>query len=335
MPRLLIAASGTGGHIFPALALAEALPNSWSVTWLGATNRMESKLIPEDFKLVKLKVGGLQGNWFRKIIELLQLLLSVRTVRKIIIKEETDIIFTTGGYIAAPTILGAFLCGIPVILHESNAIPGRVTRLLGRLCRVVAIGIPTAKSFLAGCNPIVTGTPVRPEFLIPHCLPNWVPSGKGPIVVVMGGSQGAIGLNRMVRKLFPSLLSNGCRIIHLTGNNDKETYQFNHPNLIEKPFSHEVPGLLQNADLAISRAGASSLCELAICGTPAILVPFPYAADQHQEANANFAASHGAAVIVHQHQPEERALNDCVWHLLKPRINHSEGKLVELLLKVR
>ncbi len=357
MPRLLIAASGTGGHIFPALSVAEALPNHWSVTWLGVANRLESKLIPKHFQLIRLKVGGLQGNWLRKIIRLIELVISIRTVRQIIVDQRIDIIFTTGGYIAAPAILGGSLCGIPVVLHDSNAIPGRVTRLLGRFCRVVAIGIPTAKHFLSHCKPIFTGTPVRAEFLTPQALPHWVPPGKGPIIVVMGGSQGAIGLNRMVRRIFPLLLSNGCRVIHLTGNNDEEACQFAHPNLIEKPFANEIPGLLQNADLAISRAGAGSLSELAICGTPAILIPFPDAADQHQEANARFAAAHGAAVIVHQHNPEDRTLNNCVWRLIKPRINkleinmdpllemkecmknlsvnNPEGQLIELLLMVR
>ena len=141
------------------------------------------------------------------------------------------------GYIAAPAILAARWCGIPVVLHESNAIPGRVTRLLGRLCSAVAIGLPAAAPRIPGSKPIVTGTPVRAAFLTPQPLPAWVPRGDGPLLVVMGGSQGAVGLNRMVRAILPKLLNQGCRVVHLTGGNDPEINQMEHPNLAERRFS--------------------------------------------------------------------------------------------------
>ena len=157
--------------------------------------------------------------------------------------------------------------------------------------------------------------------MAPQPLPGWVPSGEGPLVVVMGGSQGAVGLNRMVRAAVPALLEQGCRVVHLTGDNDPDTEQLQHPQLVERRFSDEIPGLLQHADLAISRAGAGSISELAVCGTPAVLVPFPQAADQHQEANAACAASLGAAVIVHQHVPEHGALKAVLMHLLGPRLS--------------
>jgi len=136
----------------------------------------------------------------------------------------------------------------------------------------------------------------------------------------MGGSQGALGLNRMVRVLLPELLSSGCRVVHLTGSNDPDVNSIEHAALVERPFSDDIPGLLQHADLAISRAGAGSLSELAVCGTPSVLVPFPQAADQHQDANAACAAALGAAVIVHQHDPSHHALRDTLWRLLGPRI---------------
>ena len=161
----------------------------------------------------------------------------------------------------------------------------------------------------------MTGTPVRQEFLRPAPCPDWVPAGSGPLLLVIGGSQGAVGLNRMVRAVVPELLEQGCRIVHLTGRNDPEVGQFHHPNLVERPFSDEIAGLLQHADLAVSRAGAGSLSELAICRTPSILVPFPQAADGHQEANAACAARTGGAVIVHQHAPDGTALRDTIVRL--------------------
>jgi UDP-N-acetylglucosamine--N-acetylmuramyl-(pentapeptide) pyrophosphoryl-undecaprenol N-acetylglucosamine transferase len=238
----------------------------------------------------------------------------------VIRRNAIDVVFTTGGYIAAPAILAARWCGIPVVLHESNAIPGRVTRLLGRFCSVVAIGLPAAAKRIPGSQPVLTGTPVRSSFLIPQPLPSWVPAGEGPLLVVMGGSQGAVGLNRMVRSAVPALLEQGCRVVHLTGDNDPDTGLLLHPRLVEHRFSDEIPGLLQHADLAISRAGAGSISELAVCGTPAVLVPFPQAADQHQEANAACAASHGAAVIVHQHEPDQPMLLSTMQRLLAVRL---------------
>ncbi|WP_114993844.1 glycosyltransferase [Synechococcus sp. UW179A] len=331
MPRLLIAASGTGGHLFPALSVAEALPPDWGVRWLGVPDRLETTLVPEQYNLVTVKAGGLQGRGLRKLIQLLRLLGASQDVHRLIRRQQIDAVFTTGGYIAAPAILAARWCGVPVVLHESNAIPGRVTRLLGRFCTHVAVGLDAAASRIPGCLAVVTGTPVRDAFLQPQLLPNWVPKGEGPLLVVMGGSQGALGLNRMVRVLLPELLSHGCRVVHLTGSNDPDVNSIEHAALVERPFSDDIAGLLQHADLAISRAGAGSLSELAVCETPSVLVPFPQAADQHQDANAACAAALGAAVIVHQHDPNHPALRDMLWRLLGPRLQGNGSSETSLL----
>ena len=320
MPRLLIAASGTGGHLFPALAVANAMPESWQVQWLGVPDRLERQLVPKRYPLHTVRCGGLQGKGWRQLLNLLQLLQAIKAVRRLIRREGITAVFSTGGYIAAPAILAARWCGVPVVLHESNAIPGKVTRLLGRYCTRLALGLPQAAQRLRGCRPVVTGTPVRQEFLSPADLPAWVPAGPGPLLVVMGGSQGAVGLNRMVRPILEVLVTHGVRVVHLTGSNDPEAGQSPLTGVAERPFSDEIPGLLHHADLAISRSGAGSLSELAVCGTPAILVPYPAAADQHQEANAAAAAALGAAVIVHQHSPEAPGLERTLWRLLGPRL---------------
>ena len=327
MTRLLIAASGTGGHLFPAIAVAEALPEGWQVRWLGVPDRLETQLVPESIPLTTVRAGGLQGRGLNKLIQLIRLIGAIGTVRRLIRRERIEVVFTTGGYIAAPAIVAARWCGVPAVLHEANAIPGRVTRLMGRFCRAVAVGLPVASDRIPGHRPLLTGMPVRTAFLENQPLPDWVPISDGPLLVVIGGSQGAVGLNRMVRAVVPELLEQGCRIVHLTGRNDPEVGQLQHPNLVELPFSDEIPGLLQHADLAVSRAGAGSLSELAICRTPSILVPFPQAADGHQEANAACAARTGGAVIVHQHAPEATALRDTILRLL--------GTDAELLQEMR
>jgi len=320
MPRLLIAASGTGGHIYPALSFADSLPNSWEIEWLGVPNRLEIDLVPKKYNLIKLKVGGLQGNIFRKMFDLYKLLFASIRVSFLLRQKKINVVFTTGGYISAPSILGAKLMGIPVVLHESNAIPGKVTRLLGRFCNHVALGIPSASEYLPMCRTSFTGTPVRSEFFLDQSLPSWVPIGDGLLIVVMGGSQGAIKMNEMVRNILPWLLDKGCRVIHLTGKNDSFYKKLDkvdaHSNLIVRQFSNEISALLQHADLAISRAGSGAICELMVTKTPSILIPFPASADQHQELNAAYMARYGGAVIVNQHDPEKDILKNTISNLI-------------------
>tara|TARA_Y100001968_G_scaffold154331_1_gene140975 strand:+ start:149 stop:1222 length:1074 start_codon:yes stop_codon:yes gene_type:complete len=323
MPRILIAASGTGGHIFPALAVAESLPMNWEIDWLGVPERLENKILPKDYDLTTLPLGGLQGNFFKKIVQIFRLLLAVKSVIALIKGRGIQIVFTTGGYIAAPAILAAKYCGIKVILHESNVLPGRVTRYIGRFCDVVAIGFPSSLQYLSQCKTILTGTPIRKPFEISQPLPSWIPSGNGPLIVVIGGSQGAVGLNQMVRAVYSFLLGNGCRVVHLTGEKDFMSTSMRHPNLIVKGFTDDMPGLLQHSDLAISRAGSGTISELSISSTPAILVPYPFASDDHQSFNALYAAENGAAVIIHQGANQENTLIQALSRLLNKRLSEN------------
>ncbi len=321
MPRLLIAASGTGGHIFPALAIAEALSKSWEINWLGVPDRLEVQLVPKKYELTTIALQGFSKGGLRKLIQLLRVISATYLVIRLIQRKRIQIVFTTGGYISAPAILAAKLCRKKVMLHESNAYPGKVTRLLGRFCDVVALGLPTAVEYLPNCQSVVTGTPVRKSFLISHDLPSWVPIGKGPLIVVIGGSQGAIGLNQMVRNTLPYLLENGCRVVHIIGKNEIQATP--NQNLVEKTFTDEIPSLLQHADLVISRAGAGTLSELAVSSSPAILVPYPYATDAHQDLNAAYAAQFGGALIVHQHPPDMKGLTNALNRVLSERLTSS------------
>ena len=318
MARLLIAASGTGGHLFPALAVAEMLPH-WDIHWLGTRERLDGRLVPKHYPLHWVAMGGLQGGWRERLLRLIQLPMAVWTVRWLLRRQRMTVVFTTGGYIAAPAILAARLAGLPVLLHESNAVAGRVTRLLGGCCSGVALGWNSTRLSRPPKRTWTTGTPVRSAFYRPAPLPEWAPRGSGPLLVAMGGSQGARGLNRMVRQQARPWLEAGCRLVHLCGRDDPETGSLRHPAYVERPFTDEMAGLLQHGDLAISRAGAGSISELAASRCPAVLVPYPHAADQHQEANAGAAAAWGAAVIVHEN-PDGAPLGRAVRRLLGPRL---------------
>nr|AUG32342.1 Undecaprenyl-PP-MurNAc-pentapeptide-UDPGlcNAc GlcNAc transferase [Paulinella longichromatophora] len=330
MVNVLVAASGTGGHIFPALATIKKMPKIWNYYWLGVPKRLEHTIIPEDYPLYTLNIEGLQGHVLIRIWRFLKLLRSCIFVYFFLHRKSIDIVFTTGGYIAAPTILAAYWYGIPVILHESNAVPGKVTRVLGWACTKIAVGLKESAQF-PQIVALLTGTPVRNSFSILQAIPQWIPVGSQLILVIIGGSQGAVGLNNMIRLILPRFLKVGCRIIHITGKSDPNAGQIQHPLLLERPFISNISTLLQHADLVVTRAGAGSLSELSICCTPTIFIPFPNAADKHQDANACCSTKIGGAVIVWQHNQINQSLVSTLWRLLGPRLRNTESNLDPLM----
>lgn len=314
--RLLIAASGTGGHLFPALALAEQLPD-YQIEWLGVPNRLEKDLVPAKYALNTIAVEGFQerlGLGTLKIVG--KFATAVRSCRKLLKQGKFNGVFTTGGYIGAPAIIAARSLNLPVILHESNAIPGKVTRFFGPWCNSVAVGFEAAAKLLPGSKTVYTNTPVRSQFLTPekHDLP--IPDDV-PLIVVIGGSQGAVAVNKLVRQSAKSWFEKGAWIVHQTGENDPDVANLQHPYYFTMPFYNNMAGLLQRANLVISRAGAGSLTELAVMGKPAILIPYPFAAEDHQTYNAKIFADSGAALVFKQSELTPEILKTQVLNLLE------------------
>ncbi|MFQ4145884.1 undecaprenyldiphospho-muramoylpentapeptide beta-N-acetylglucosaminyltransferase [Chlorogloeopsis sp. ULAP02] len=317
--RLLIAASGTGGHLFPAIALAQQLPD-YQIEWLGVPNRLETQLVPQQYKLNVISVEGFQkGLGISSLLTLGKLIGSVLQVRKILKQGKFQGVFTTGGYIAGPSVIAARSLGIPVILHESNALPGKVTRFFGPWCSAVALGFEVAAKYLPRAKTIYTSTPVRSQFLesgIEATLDLPIPENV-PLIVVFGGSQGAVGINKFVRQCVKVWFDAGAWVVHLTGDHDPEADSLQHPQYISLPFYNNMAALLRRANLAISRSGAGSLTELAVCGTPAILIPYPFAAEDHQTYNAKVFTSVDAALMFQQSELTAEVLQTEVLRLLK------------------
>ncbi len=319
--KLLIAASGTGGHLFPAIAVAQQLPD-YDIEWLGVPNRLETQLVPKQYKLNTIEVEGFQQRFGLKSLTIFgKLVGSVLQVRRLLKQGNFQGVFTTGGYIAGPSVIAARSLGLPVILHESNALPGKVTRFFGPWCTVVAVGFDVAAKYLPRARTIYTSTPVRSQFLDPasiNTLDLSIP-GDVPLIVVFGGSQGAVAVNKLVRECAPQWFAAGAWLVHLTGDHDPEADSLQHPQYIRLPFYGNMAALLQRADLVISRSGAGSLTELAICGTPAILIPYPYAAEDHQTYNAKVFTDVDAAVMFSQSQLSAEKLTQEVLNLLTQR----------------
>ena len=314
--KILIAASGTGGHLFPAIALAQELKD-YQLAWLGTANRLETSLVPDTYPLNTVAVEGFQQKLSPKTLKiLLNFVRAIWQTQKLIKAQQIDLVFTTGGYIAAPAILAARLQGKPAVIHESNYIPGKVTKLLSRWCDVTALGFAGTASYLPHSKTVYVSTPVRSQFLSPQKLALNLPD-DAVVILIVGGSQGAVAVNKLVREAAPAWFDLGAYVVHLTGNNDPEADSLQHPQYITMPFTDNMAGLLQRANLAISRAGAGTITELAFTGTPAILIPYPYAAEDHQSYNAQELAEAGAAVVYQQSELTPEVLRDTVCQWLK------------------
>jgi UDP-N-acetylglucosamine--N-acetylmuramyl-(pentapeptide) pyrophosphoryl-undecaprenol N-acetylglucosamine transferase len=318
--KLLIAASGTGGHLFPAIATAEQLPD-YQIEWLGVANRLETQLVPGQYPLHTIDVEGFQQRFGLGTLRVVSKFLgAIVQVRHLLQREQFQGVFTTGGYIAAPAILAARSLGLPTLLHESNALPGKVTRWLSPWCSLIALGYEAAIPYLRNSHKVWVGTPVRSQFRTadqPEILPDLPIPASVPLIVVVGGSQGAVAVNRLVRQAAATWLEAGAWIVHLTGENDPDVKAFSHEHYIVLPFYSDMASLLKRATLAISRAGAGTLTELAITHTPSILIPFPFAADDHQTYNAAIFAAAGAAYVYRQSDLTVDRLQEKVLKLLK------------------
>jgi UDP-N-acetylglucosamine--N-acetylmuramyl-(pentapeptide) pyrophosphoryl-undecaprenol N-acetylglucosamine transferase len=295
--------------VFPAIATATEL-SDYEIEWLGVPDRMETQLIDGRYPLHTVRVGGFQGKPGLGTLKILwRFFAAFWRVRRLLQRGQFAGVFTTGGYISAPAILAARSLGLPVVLHESNALPGKVTRLLAPRCSAVALGFAAAAAHLKGAKTVCTGTPVREQFLLAGAdrqaaadllsTDLGIPAGV-PLVAIVGGSQGAVAVNKLVRQAAPAWLATGAWVFHQTGDNDPEAQSLVHDHYLVRPFYSNMAPLLQRADFVIARSGAGTLTELAITQTPSILIPYPFAAEDHQAFNARVFGEAGAALVVRQ-----------------------------------
>ncbi len=313
-PRILIAAGGTGGHIFPALAVAQELRSRSGVRtgseiaapeieFLGTGRGLEARVIPRaGFRLRTVAAAGLKGMGALKLLSNFLVLPRSAFETAFVLREfQPDAVVGIGGYLAGPAMLEAALKDIPTLLIEPNAIPGFTNRVLAPLVRVAAVGFEEATPYY-GTKARVTGHPVRREFFEIGEKEHVEPF----TVLVLGGSQGSKSLNHVMVEMLALLHSDFVKFIHQTGERDYnavlESYRQRGVEAEIHKFIDEVPEALARADLVISRSGASTVAELAAAGRAALLIPFPHSTDQHQLQNARALERVGAARILDERE---------------------------------
>jgi UDP-N-acetylglucosamine--N-acetylmuramyl-(pentapeptide) pyrophosphoryl-undecaprenol N-acetylglucosamine transferase len=309
-PRVAIACGGTGGHLFPGLAVAEQLrQRGCAVTLLISPKEVDQQAVQTatgvqvaTLPAVGLNRGGLLAfaRGFAR---------SYFAARKLFAVDPPEAVLAMGGFTSAPPVLAGKAFRAPTFLHESNTIPGRANRWLSWVISQAFVGFPGATTRLHTRRVKVTGTPVRPQFHpgdVAACRQALGLDPDKPVLLVTGGSQGASGLNELVIQTLPMLavLAPGLQLFHLTGPNDVEKVEqvcaTHRIKAVVRPFFGEMHLALGAATAVISRAGASSLAELAAMRLPAILVPFPAATDNHQFYNAQAFEKTGAARLLEQ-----------------------------------
>jgi UDP-N-acetylglucosamine--N-acetylmuramyl-(pentapeptide) pyrophosphoryl-undecaprenol N-acetylglucosamine transferase len=307
----VIACGGTGGHLFPGLAVAEVLRARGHEVMLFISEKEIDTLATStrsEFRFEKLPTVGLPSPFSPAILRFLQRFNeSLSACRRIYRNFKPHVVLGMGGFTSTAPVLAGRMRGIPTFIHESNAIPGKANRLTARMVRAVLLGFKECAQFFPKVRTEVTGTPIRSELQRIDRRAARVKLGLREdlrTLLVMGGSQGASGINQAMIRALPSLQGEALQVIHLSGARDErllaDNYQREKIPAHVAAFHHAMGEVYSAADFAIARSGAASLSELAAFALPSLLIPFPYAADDHQTRNAEIFVKAEAALLVRE-----------------------------------
>ncbi len=302
--RIVIMAGGTGGHVFPALAVAKALQQQgWTVSWMGTHKGLESRVVPEQgIEIDWLSVQGVRGKGagakIRAIFYALKACAEARTVLK---RRRPDVVLGMGGFVAAPGGLMSRLSGIPLLIHEQNRVPGTTNRLLKRFARKVMEAFPG--SFEASDGAVFTGNPLRQDMLrLQDKAARRLHEKDDFRILVFGGSQGAEALNQNVPEALAGF--DNISVKHQTGvvmvSPVQEQYAKQNTPAEVMAFIDDMAAVYEWADMVICRSGAMTVSEVAAAGLPAVFVPLPHAIDDHQTANARYLCDDNAGILIPQ-----------------------------------
>jgi len=321
--RVIIAGGGTGGHVIPAIAIAQELRSRYNaeIVFVGTARGIETRLVPAaGFPLELINVGALNrvslATRFQTLVDLPRAVAqSVSLLRKF----KPDVMIGVGGYASGPAMLAGAMLRVPLMAFEPNVVPGVANRLVARWVKAAAVHFAATQQYFP--NAVVTGVPVRREFFnVPARS-----AEEGPTLLVFGGSQGAHAINIAVMQALPALAAQlpALRLIHQTGPNDYAEAQSAEAragiSAEVSAFIDDMPAAFARADLIVCRSGASTVAEIAAAGKPAIFVPLPTAADDHQRHNAETLANAGAALLLPQAELTPERLTIDIASLLRDR----------------
>lgn len=310
-----ITGGGTGGHIYPAIAVCNALKKdkeTKEIYYIGNPNNLEFEIATKaGYKFLPLKVSGMPRKFGFKLIKwFFELQMAIFKALFYVKKYKPDAIFGTGGYVSAPALFAGHIHGTPIMIHDSDAQPGIVSKFIAPMTKSVSLAFECSKELIKADNIHINGNPIREEFktLTKQEARNTLGLEDKLTLCIMGGSQGANSINMAAAEILKPLSEYNLQIIFQTGKKNfeqvtsklKEVYpEFEqNKNIIVKPYFNNMETILKSSDIAVSRAGSLSLSELCACGIASILIPYPHAAADHQRKNANFMVEKRAALYL-------------------------------------
>jgi UDP-N-acetylglucosamine--N-acetylmuramyl-(pentapeptide) pyrophosphoryl-undecaprenol N-acetylglucosamine transferase len=327
--RWVIAGGGTGGHLFPGMAIAEAfveIGKGNEVLFIGTERGIEARVLPGGkFPLRTIKAKPIKGKSFlEKIKAIRSLPMAIFEASSILKEFQPKLVLGVGGYASGPTLMAAFLLGMKRAIQEQNVIPGMTNRILKWFSQRIFVSFEEAKKYFPEGKTIVTGNPIRKEFFAN------LTAGREKIkkreddrfvLLIFGGSAGARRINEAMMEALSHLqgIKSSLRIIHQTGKEDFEfvstSYQGKRFDTFVRPFFEDIANYYQISDLVICRSGAGTVAELAVCGKAALFIPYPYAAHHHQLINAKKLVDLGAAKMILDEELNGRSLAQTILHL--------------------
>ena len=340
-PRLVVAGGGTGGHLFPGIAIAKRvceLAPETRVLFIGTDRPFEKEQVAKaNFYHAASGATGIKGlGWLKKLLSAVRIPVSVVRSMVKLLAFRADAVVGVGGFSSGPVILAAWLLRRPVILHEQNSVPGIANRLAARFARRIHLAFPESQGFFPKEKCALTGNPVRQDIL---CAAEKKGEKKErPTLLVAGGSQGATSINKAMVCALDELKSLDAIWIHQSGEKDfektKTAYEKAGISADVRPFIDNMAEAFEKADLVIGRAGATTLSELMVMGKPSLLIPFPFAADNHQEKNARYLETAGASSVITEKELSPEALAQTVKALLaSPETLQAMGQCAKILAK--
>jgi len=305
--KVIVVAGGTGGHIYPAIAIINKIKEKCKDSrflYIGTTDRMEKDIIPKmGIPYVGIEMAGLNRKHLLSNFAVLnKFRLAISKALEEIKKFQPDVVIGAGGYITAPVLYAAHKLNIPTLIHEQNSIPGVSNKFIGNFADRICVSLPNSLNLFPKDKVVYTGNP-RSEEIISVKKMNKEELGfdsKKKLVVVVMGSLGSITMTKKIKELIPGFSTKSYQVLVITGKNYYDDYkELDHfDNIKIMPFMNELINLLKDADLIVSRAGASTIAEITAIGLPAILVPSPYVTNNHQYKNAKELEDAGACTIV-------------------------------------